>query len=287
MTAQAATRMWSRHDANIRSLTNKRLKARIREAYQVVCDATDSLVDVLNAPDLPANNSAYQGSSVVRVVDRNPVQVSPIFWIIEILYEGETGSQGINTLPSEAKPIVRWSKTETDNEVDQDVDGNPIITVNFERIKGVTMKRSDFVCSITRNYDSIDMATTHQYLHSVNSDKFQGFPAGTGRLVAFDAEEINDPEDGGYYRVTAGIHFRVPYNTTPEKAWYKRVIHEGFTVLQPVTTFFRHAVDDLGQETSQPVLLDADGFQLAADADPHWLEFKMYTPLPYATLGLV
>lgn len=284
MTVQTATKMWSRHDAGLQSERGQRFKANIREAYQVVCDATDTLRDVSNAPGLPSLGTLYPGFSQIRVTDMAPRQVSPIYWIVEVTYSGNYGPGGVTDSPLNERPQIRFGKIESDEPVDQDYNGAPIVTVNGESIEGVTKKISDVTISIQRNYAGIDLAATYQYLDSVNSDTFLGFAPGVVRLTDFSAEEVYSAEQGGYWRVNAGFQCRWPYNTTPQKAWWARVRHEGFMV--NTGSVIQHAVVE-GQPVSKPVLLKSDGTIEPNKNNAIWLEFQLYQPLPYNALGLI
>ena len=86
--------------------------------------------------------------------------------------------------------------------------------------------------------------------------------------------------------MTASIRFRYPFNTTPEKAWYARVRHEGFYEKLSDGRIVR-AIDDNGEPTTKPVLLKEDGTRETVSENAYWLEFKRYQPLPYNVLGLL
>jgi hypothetical protein len=277
--------MWSRHEATARTERGKRNHASIREAYQVICDPTDTLRDVSNAPGLPLLGSLYPGFAQIRVIEMTPRQVSPIFWIVDINYDGSYGPGGVADSPLNERPKVKFGKIESDEPVDQDANGSPIVTANKEPIEGVTKKLSDLTISIERNYAGVDLAATYQYLHSVNSDTFIGFAPGVVRLTDFSAEEMWAEETGGYWRVHAGFQCRWPYNTTPQKAWYARVRHEGFRV--KVGSNIVHGKDAEGQPVSKPILLKSDGTEETNVSNANWLEFQIYQPLPYNALGLL
>lgn len=276
--------MWSRHDGTVTAEGGRKYKATIREAYQVICDPEDTFRDVSNGPGVPLLNDLYPGSSQIRVVSRTPRQVSPIFWIIEITYEGSFGPLGISQSPLQERPTIKWGKIESDEPVDQDFNGSPIVTVNGEPIEGVTKKISDVTCTIQRNFAAISLPATYQYLHSVNSDTFLGFAPGVVRLTDWSAEEQFAEEIGGYWRVTAGFQMRWPYNTTPAKAWWARVLNQGYQIkvggeIQMATY--------KGQPVSKPVLLKTDGTIETNNANAVWLEYQLYQPLPYNALGLL
>jgi len=95
-----------------------------------------------------------------------------------------------------------------------------------------------------------------------------------------------------YWEVTAQIRFRYPYRTTNEKAWYKRVRHQGFYKRVNVAggSMIVRALKG-GEPVNRPVLLDADGYEIVQEdgqeVQAHWLEFKLYDSLPYGALGLL
>jgi hypothetical protein len=281
MTVQAATRMWSQHSADVTTDDGRNVSASVREMYQIVCDPTDGPNQVLLASSLPVLGQLYSGTSAVRCKQRSPKQVSPILWTCEIAYEGPIWTE-LGSSPLDAPPVIKWSKVESEEEIDEDLNGNAIVTANKERIEGVTKKISDLAVTITRNYAAIDLPTTYRYLQSVNSDVFLGFAPGVGRMTQFSADSIYDEDVGGYWQVTAGIEFRYPWRTTAAKAWYARVLHQGYRV--KVGSDIQNAVDDQGQEVSKPVLLDSSGNETTT---AEWLEFQLYEPLPYNALGLV
>jgi hypothetical protein len=297
MTAQVingkdAHRMWSRFDGSAESKDGRKKTLTVREVYQIVTEAGDDIYSPSAAFDLPRIGDPFTGTFQVRVTKRNFRQISPIFWHVDITYEGELGPDEDNN-PLNDPPEISWSKVETDEAIDEDWNGNAIVTACGEPIDGVTMKISDLVMTVKRNYAGIDLAATHAYLHSVNSDTFAGFSPGTGRLTQFSAAEVWAEDFGGYWEVTAAIQFRFPYNTTSEKAWYARVRHEGYYVRDATTNKVGRAVDPRNKEpTTRPVLLNEDGTALDLPEPPtepeaKWLEFQRYDTLPYNSLGLL
>lgn len=65
------------------------------------------------------------------------------------------------------------------------------------------------------------------YLNSVNSDLFANWLPGTGRMKTLTAKQLKF-NGLDYFEVNSTVQFRVPYNTTPERAWWGRNRHEGF-----------------------------------------------------------
>lgn len=287
MTVGAAELMWSQTRASYETTNTRDRKATLQEGYTIVTGLTDKWEQVKNASGLPQINQVYSGTSHVRVRRVTPQKLSPIFWMVIVEYGGETGPDGEYDAPTNTPPSIKWSEVTTDEAIDEDFDGNPIVTANNEPIEGITTPISDLVLTVRRNYVSINLPATHAYLRSVNSDTFAGFAAGTGRLKTFSADFVVAQEaiGGGYWDVNAQVIFRYPYNTTADKAWYARVRHEGY--YESVGGVIKRAVDDNKDPVTKPVLLKSDGTRETVAANAHWLEWKRFAPLPYNALGLL
>ena len=288
MSVVSVNQMWSSDGFDVSTEKGLRKKATITEAYQIVTTADTTKVEIAANTDLPATGSLYPGLAAIRLNTRSFKQVSPIFWIGTMSYEGEFGPNGPGESPTKSRPVVSWSDVESDEAIDEDVDGNPIVTVNGEAIEGVTVKIADMVLNVEKNYSFFSPAATSAYRHSVNSDTFAGYPPGTGRLVRFSAKQVWDEDDNGYWTVNASIQFRYPYRTTPAKAWYARVLHQGYMVRESAGADPTRAWDLSTKEaSSKPVLLKSDGTRETDPANAHWLEFRRYQALPYTSLGLL
>tara|TARA_R110002167_G_scaffold129176_1_gene311940 strand:- start:2896 stop:3819 length:924 start_codon:yes stop_codon:yes gene_type:complete len=291
-----AIQMWSRHNASVASKDGRKRTITVTEVWQVIVEPDDFIEAALLANDLPQIRDIYvKGNQVyphIRVTKQDPSQISPILFHVQITYEGELGPDDNNN-PLDDPPDLSWGKTETDEALDEDFNGTAIVTANGEPIEGVTMKVSDLLLTIKRNYAFINLPVTYTYLHSVNSDIFAGFAPGLARLTQFSATEVYAEEYGGYWEVTAGIQFRYPFNTTPERAWWARVRNEGYYVRRREDDAIIRAFDAGNKEpTTRPVLLDTEGYALEIPEPPTapeavWLEFQRYAELPYASLGLL
>lgn len=274
------TQMWSRDAFSIaNSGGGLRKDARIVTAYQITVPVQYDVDVISQLDDLPKAGDSYDILPEMRVTDRNFTRRGPGYWECLVTYTGKANN------PIEEKPIYVWGDTNSSEPIDEDWDGNPIVTANNEPIEGVTMEVADTVLTVRRNFRQFSPWLTSQYRHSVNSDTFASYPPGTARLVKYNAELKWDDTDNGYWDVSATIQFRYPYNTTNEKAWYARVRHEGY--YEKVGSIIVRAVDDHQEPVTKPVLLKADGTR---ETDPEaavWLEFKKYQPLTYSSLGLI
>lgn len=285
MTIQPATLMWSRDGGSINSPGGRQQTATITQAYQVVADAFHVAPEIFGAPGLPLIGDQFPGVFGLWATTKTPQRVSPILWIVEVQYEGEFGPGGPSDpdgplgMPTE----VTWGDTISNEEIDEDFDGEPIMTVNGEPIRGVTSEIADQTLTLKRNFLAINTFAVRQYRRSVNSDTFFDWPPGTARFVGYSAQLRQAPQFGGYWEVTGRFTFREPFRTTADKAWYARVRHEGYFV--KVGADIVRAVDDNKEPTAKPVLLKADGTREEDTSSAHWLEIRRYGSLPYNALG--
>ena len=89
--------------------------------------------------------------------------------------------------------------------IDEGIAGNPIATVNGERIYGISRPISDLGIRLNKKFRFFDQASFYTYIDTVNSDTFIGFPPGVLRVVNIGASNEwidNQP----YANVTVEIH---------------------------------------------------------------------------------
>lgn len=283
------TRMWSTYASNLSRAEKKRVRT-ITEAWQIVHETTDDKLAIESAAGLPILGEGYPGRQFIFCEALDFKQVSPILTIATASYKGEIGPAGEQDSPLNLPPEISWSDVESDEPTDEDFNGAPIVNVNGEPIEGVTMKLADNVVTIKRNFLTFNPYATAAYRHSVSSDTFLGYPAGTARLIRYNARQVALADDS-YWEVTASIQFRLGIRTTDARAWWKRVRNEGY--YEKVTDAFTsssilvQATDDNGKPMTKPVLLKSDGTRETNPANAYWLEFQVYNSLPYNSLGLL
>jgi hypothetical protein len=306
--------MWSKPTTQV-SYTDKfrKLTIKLQKAYQVVTSPDETEYGVLQGTDLQGNRLPTAGSpfsldfpfcyAEIASIERP----SPILWLVTVDYNGELGPiEGENqNNPLFAPPRIDWDDVESEHDVNEDFDGNPIVNLTGEAIEGVKALIADQTVTIKRNMLTFSPYVQARYRRAVNSDSFLGWPPGTAKLMKLSASNVLGSELA-YWEVTAQIQFRYPYRTTPENAWYARVRHEGYYEIievfdkdingDPIPGTGRlkkvRAVDDNKEPEVKPVLLDEEGFRMpkAAQGQPqpaHYLEFKLYDTLPYSALGLI
>lgn len=285
MTISSVTKAWSRSSGEGSSDDGNKYLLSFTEGYQIVHTVNTTDVELLTATGLPFIGSLFPGTFAVCKKIGPITRIGPIYSMVGVSYDGTIGpGNGLADSPLNQPPVYKWTDTTSNEAIDQDWDGNPICTVLGEAIEGVTMDLADQSLSVTRNYALFSPWLTHRYRHATNSDTFANYAAGTGRLVSFSADSVNN-NGFIYWVVNATIQFRFPYNTTAEKAWYARTRHEGYYVKEG--TRIVRATDDNKEPTAKPVLLKIDGTRETNPANAVWREWKRYDSLPYQALGLL
>jgi hypothetical protein len=288
MAAGEALEMWSKQTGDAASADGKQRTVSMQRAFTMTLDASDPLEVAYLSSGLPLVGDPYPGTLFVICRSLSAQRMAPALAMVTASYSGEVGSSGQSSSPVANETIISWRGQVTDELIDQDINGKPIVTFNREPIDGITERIPDQVATIEKNFASINIPAISSYLRSRNSDTFLGFPAGTARLWEYAATNVISDGVAGFWKVQATIVFREPYNTTPDKAWFKRVRHEGIMVRPSAGDEPQHGIDPATKTlTTRPLLLKADG-TLETDPDnAYWLEFETTTELPYAALGLL
>lgn len=294
MAAGPAIEMWSRGEGRASSPDGLRKMYRRSRAFTVTLAASDELEVAFQASGLPLVGESLPSVPLCICRELRPVQLSPVLAMVVAEYEGETGpGDVVNSSPIDNPIKVSWASNITDEPIDEDINGNPIVTANNEPIDGLTERFPDMVCTISRNFANINVLTLEQFLRSTNGDNFappgtSPWPPGTVRFMGYTAEQVfGSNQSTGYWSVTGEFHCRYPYNTEPGRAWWKRVRHEGFQVRAVADGDIFHGKDSEGEFISRPVLLKEDGTVETDPENAHFLEFETVFALPYSDLGFI
>jgi len=288
MAAGPALEMWSKQSGTAASPDGLNRSVTMQRAFTVTLAADDPLEVVYLSSGLPLVGDLYPGTFIVFCRDIAPQRVSPILAICTCNYSGEIGPSDITSSPIDTEYSLEWGGVTTDEAIDEDFDGKPIVTKNNEPIDGLTERLTDDVVTIQRNFLTVNRYALRAYRRAVNSDEFLGWPPGTARMTDDHAQAVYKNGVLVYWKVRAVIQFREPFRTTPDKAWYKRVRHEGFLVRDTAGGPTRIAWDaGTKSPATRPVLLKEDGTQETDPESAVWLEFKTLGSLPFNALGLV
>lgn len=280
MSILAVTQMWSRRGGSGTSLKYDNFPTvwSHTASYQVVADIGENEETVGGAAGIPAYGEQHPTGVDSFVSSKQVDQVSPIMWIVTVGYDGKAFDANVD---------ISWSDASSNEPIDRDFDGAAIVTANGEPVDGLSMEISDPVVTIKRGFFSVDTYAIGAYRHATNSDTFLGWPPGTARLVGYTANnqfKFGAPLE--QWDVTARVQFRYPLaGASAAQAWYKRWRHEGLYV--KYGSVVRRALDNLGQETTKPVLLKADGTQETDHDSALFIYTQVYGSLPYSGLGLI
>jgi hypothetical protein len=288
MAAGPAIEMWSKQTGNASSPDGKQRIITMQRAFTMTLDPSDPLEVAYLAAGLPLVRDPYPGTLFVICRDLLPSRLAPSLAMIVVSYSGQVGEGGFGSSPIENKTIITARSQITDEAIDQDINGKPIVTFNGEPIDGITERIPDQVITIEKNFASINLPAISAYHRSRNSDTFLGYPPGTARF--WDYSAVNEITDGvaGFWKVIVTIVLREPYNTTPAKAWFKRVRHEGVLVRAIAGATPQIAFDPVTKTpVTRPILLKADGTREDNPDNAYWLEIETTTELPFAALGLL
>jgi len=288
MAAGPALEMWSRQNGTAESPDGRQRILTMQRAFTVTLAASDPLEVVYTSSGLPLVGDLYPGTFAIDCKTLTPERVSPIMAIVTVNYSGEAGPSELGSSPIDLPNSIEWGGTTTDEAIDEDWNGKPIVTVNGEPIEGLTERITDDTVTIERAFLTVNRYALRAYRRATNSDTFLGWPPGTARIMDDNAKAVFVGGVIKYWNVRATIQFREPFRTTPDKAWWKRVRHEGVLVRDNPGDD-PHIAWDKKTKTpvTKPVLLKADGTEETDPNNAHWLEFATLGSLPYNALGLI
>lgn len=269
---------WRGDDGSLSSTAEGDGSGTIARKFTVTVDNSGKTVyalTVLAHSGLPQQGHGHPYSPFFICRNVAATRVSPILYEVVATYEAATADPDDN--PLNDPPEISYGTTTVDGPVDEDIDGNPIQTVNAEPIKGVTMPFADLTATVTKNIGTFNPFSIYVYVNTVNTTTFMGFPPGTVRCSNISAKKVKG-EDFDYFTITVDFAFRKPINTTNARAWWKRVRHEGFKVKEtdPFSSEDIYPVArDNGVKVTKPVPLKDDGTRETDLEVGHWLEFEV------------
>lgn len=233
---------------------------------------------------IPKNGDIHPSYPWFRCRGASAKRVSPIMFEVTCQYKSKTKDPEEN--PLNAPPEISFGTLSSTEEIDEDIDGNPLNTRAGEPITGVKIPVGDLSATVTKNLASFDPSSIYTYSNTVNSAIFMGFSAGVVRVHNISAKIVY-AEDLTYWTVTVQFHFRYPVKTTAQRAWWKRLRHEGTVALnsngQPT-----RITDENGEIKGGKTMLTPAG---KIETDPeiaHWIEFQVFrtTDLNGLNLGV-
>jgi hypothetical protein len=156
----------------------------------------------------------------------------------------------------------------------QDLDGRAFINGAGDPFNpGPALDVAHSIVTVRKNLSDFNMATQIYWTNGVNNSSVQGVPKGYLRVNKITATMASE---NGYTYWDAAV--TVQYN--PRGWWPVKIQNEGcqYWIVNPDNPDEEikiYATDDNGTQTTDPVLLDADGYRLAKNVVPTPLEFRM------------
>lgn len=260
-------------------------KTGTRDASRVfsatVSDPVNDTVDtVKRATGIPRIRDPHPVDSYMRCRRVRVNRESPIFFKIFCDYQAPTYTDDENPLDKPAE--ISYGDASTVEPIDCDVNGAPICTVNGESFDPpVTREYGDMTLTVVRNQATFDAIGYSAFKNTTNSTAFLGWPTGTVRCFPILGQSVSDG-NFDYWVATFMFAFRrgAPL-TTDERAWWKRIRHEGFKekVTFGASSKIVHATDEKRQPTTVPVLLDVNGVKITDPTLAVWLEFQVFASM--------
>lgn len=253
-------------------------------------DATS--VHVLADNRIPQFGAPHPANQFFRCRGVDAKKTGPISSEVEAKYEFSValGDGEGEPNPLNEPPIIRISTVKTDGQVQEDINGMPLVNTVMEPFQNLQKPYSDMAISITKNIALFNFNNIDLFADTVNSAMFLGFPAGVLRIESIEAENVVDG-DFQYWTATVVIQSRRPVRTTPDKAWWLRVRNEGYRekIIIPVLSVpvIINAVDENLDKVSSPILLKEDGTRALTPEDTYWLEFQIFETVDFNNLGLI
>ena len=250
----------------------------VKKYTDLLDSATNGEKTALRAAGIPSIADAHPSSTSEKAWSKRAEVIGPLLYGVTVEY---TGKDSPLLDPYE----ISGGSAHSTEQVDRDAEGNTICNPNGERLAGLTRKISDPFLSITRNEATRPSTVIRNYTDAVNSDTFDGWPAGQAYMDDISFTRVVDGTTY-YYRVTYKILFR-------SDGWEKRVLCEGHTYWTGKKINGKRELKPFlsgGKNDPKAHPLDAEGKALAneEDAESHvWLEKEVCSEQAFASLGLL
>lgn len=269
-------------------------QSELTRKFTATIDPGTRMTEVLADLRVPQFGGGYPNapSFACSAVDTN--QTSPILVEIKARYTrrsviggGGQGDQG----PTFAPATVRYNGIKTVEPIDEDINGDPIATVNREPIPGVSRPFTDTAITVTKNLATFNGFNIAAFVDRVNSAAFMGWPAGTLKIDDIQAQQVLGNEDfPSYWEASVTMIGRVPIYTDNDKAWWVRVAHKGYLSKKIVDGVIQPRASEAtieGVKVTRPVYLSVENGTQLDPMDPvEWIEFEVHQSVDFNNLNI-
>jgi hypothetical protein len=251
-------------------------------------------VDALAAPQLPRRNDPHPQTPILRARRFSVTQSGPLYFQVTVGYEAlTTDPNDPSQSPLAQPPVISFSSITQEVEVDEDINGDPIQTVNGEPLAGVTRPFTDLVITVQRNLPTFNPASISTFMNKVNSTTWYGLPAGTVRISDIQATSVFS-DDFAFWNASISFQVRRGFGSvTDANAWKYRTAHQGYIIddgLGNTAIAKEDPADDFtdnGLTVAQPVMLNLTTGERLAAGTGAYIEFEVLDEIDFNTLNLL
>jgi len=246
------------------------------------------------AAGIPALNSIHPHQPWLHVKNKTVESIGPFDFQVTVNYSARPtigGRQGENLDPTanplEAPWIVEWDFVTSNEPIDTDIDGLPIVNsagASFD--PPITDDFHDLLLRIQRNEAAFDPERANSYKNAINSDWFWDLAPSRVKCVQFTARTAISGTFW-YWQVRYAFQIR-------EEGWDRRVLDRGYRQYNETTEKYEHIQieDETGNKinVTEPWPLDGQGHAISQSnvraGVAEFLYFKLNKSLPFSVLGL-
>lgn len=206
-------------------------------------------------------------------------------WFVDVtfmsLMPGTTsGDADSNPL---ARPTKYWIEDEPYNVlVTEDKDGVPIVnSAGQEFTEPPEEEDYHMILVAEKNFATLAeiIALNQTYARGVNTDTFYGATARKCLCMPIKCSPPKEENDVTFYTATFQIKIS-------DKQWDLKIVDQGYMHKKGTGDELYRALDEDGEPTAEPVLLDTDGTRLAAGTVGQFLTFRRRREVAFSGLGI-
>ena len=111
--------MWSVQTGTLSTTDGRMKKVSVNRAFTITCEPTDTWTDVLlTAVDLPQTGEPHPQLNRLICTKKTPKRISPVYFQVDVTYEGEIGPDDPESSPLDDPPEIAWSKNDREEEIE-------------------------------------------------------------------------------------------------------------------------------------------------------------------------
>ena len=243
------------------------------------------------ASGVPSLYASHPSDSSLYVKDKDVEAIGPFDYKVIVHYTtiAELGTgQAVSpfTLPLDQPWEIEWGFTVMNIRIDRDLLNNPILNSAGQSIDPPVMwEFYDPILRISRNESFYDDKAASDYINSINSDYFNGYPPNTARCIEFSARRAYT---AGLFYWKVSYQFQFHWHDWAYQQWdwttLARFLDEGYA--KKTGSGFEVKKDDNDVVMPEPVRLDGSGDFLADGNDSVFRQFTLFKQKPFYIFNL-